>query len=381
MNNFSFSVAQNIISGAGSINQIPEQMKKLNCSKALIISGPNVKKTGVVKQISDIIENAGLDCVDFCDTSDGPCVEVCEKGAKTYKDFGADGIIALGGGSPMDIAKAVGVLANLGGSVTDYEGAEKFSGDIPPLIAIPTTAGTGSEVTAFSVISDHSRNYKLTIFSYKLVPKCAILDPNLILSLPASIAAATGMDALVHAIEAYLSKAASPFSDAMAEKGMELIGKSIRSFVADRSNISAAEDMLVGSMFAGIAFTWARLGNVHAMSHPLEAYFKIPHGKANAILLPTILDYNALADDGRYRKIYNYISLQKTHRFDCTMLSDEIRKLNSALDIPKNLTDAGVTEDKISIMAVDAMKSGNVLVNPRSTTIDDIESLYYTAMN
>ncbi len=175
------------------------------------------------------------------------------------------------------------------------------------MIAIPTTAGTGSEVTASAVITDESRNYKLSVFSYENLPKYAILDPELIMTAPASIAASCGVDALIHAMEAYISTNASPFSDAMAEKAMELIGGNIRRFVANRKDEEAACAMMAGCNFAGIAFAWARLGNVHAMSHPVSAYFNVPHGVANSILLPTVMEYNALADHGRYQVIYNYI--------------------------------------------------------------------------
>ncbi len=210
-----------------------------------------------------------------------------EKATAKYLESGADFIVAFGGGSPMDVPKAVGVVAQYGGSVTDYEGAHKVPGPIVPLIAIPTTAGTGSEVTAFSVITDHSRNYKLTVFSYEILPKYAILDAELITTAPASVAAACGIDAFIHAEEAYVSTAASPFSDALAEKAMALIGKNIRRFVANRNDIEAAEAMMTGSLFAGIAFSFARLGNVHAMSHPVSAFFDVPHGVANAVLLET----------------------------------------------------------------------------------------------
>ncbi|MCI5934943.1 MAG: iron-containing alcohol dehydrogenase, partial [Lachnospiraceae bacterium] len=251
-----------------------------------------------------------------------------------------------------------------------------------PLIAIPTTAGTGSEVTAFSVITDHSRNYKLTVFSYKLIPAYAILDADLLTTAPASVAAACGIDAMVHALEAYISKAASPFSDAMAEKALELIGKNIRRYVADRSDVEAAEGMLVGSLFAGIAFSWARLGDVHAMSHPVSAFFDVPHGVANAILLPTIVEYNALADTGKYMKIFNYISKTKAYEeeFEPYMLVDLLVELNEQLGIPASLSEVGVTEDKLTVMADDAMKSGNIAVNPRSTTKQDVLSLYKKAL-
>ena len=282
----------------------------------------------------------------------------------------------------MDVAKAVGVLARYGGSITEYEGAHLVPGPIEPIIAIPTTAGTGSEVTAFSVITDTSRNYKLTVFSYELLPKYALLDPEMIMSVPPMVAASCGIDALIHAWEAYTSRDASPFSDAMAEKAMELIGANLRRFVANRQDEEAAAAMLSGSMFAGIAFAWARLGNIHAMSHPVSAYFHVAHGVANAILLPTIVEYNALADHGRYEKIYNYISKEKDPVIDFVpeMLVDEARDLLRDLGIPQHLADVGVTEDKIELMAADAMKSGNIMANLRQSTIRDIIELYKKAM-
>ena len=309
------------------------------------------------------LEDAGMKVDIFTEIEANPSVTTVEKATTAFKEAGADFIVALGGGSPMDVAKAVGVIAKYGGSITEYEGAHKVPGKIIPLIAIPTTAGTGSEVTAFSVITDHSRDYKLTVFSYELFPSYAILDPELLTSAPASVAAACGIDAFIHAEEAYVSTAASPFSDAMAEKAMELIGKNIRRFVARRTDLEAAEAMLTGSLFAGIAFSFARLGNVHAMSHPVSAFFDVPHGVANAVLLPVIAEYNALAD--------------------------AIRELNEDIGIPENLITAirqaakgrevsdEEIESRIDAMADDAMKSGNIAVNPRSSQKRDIVELYH----
>ena len=382
MDNFTFSVPQNIIFGKGSISRLPELVKEMGCSHAFIISGPHLKKMGIVGRCAEQIEAAGMKADAFTGTEGNPSVDTVDKATAAFKESGADCIIALGGGSPMDVAKAVGVLARYGGSITDYEGGGKVPGDIIPLIAVPTTAGTGSEVTAFSVITDHSRNYKLTVFSYKLIPAYAVLDPELVMTAPVSVAAACGIDALVHALEAYISTAASPFSDAMAEKAMELIGANLRRYVANRGDEEAASAMLVGSLFAGIAFSWARLGNVHAMSHPVSAYFNAAHGVANAILLPTIVEYNALADQGKYRTIYNYIAKIPVYEdeFVPEMLAEELRDLNESLGIPSCLSAVGVTEDKIAAMAVDAMKSGNIAVNPRSSTQKDIEALYRKAL-
>jgi len=380
MKDFAFAVPQDIVFGMGSLAKLPGLLKKSGSENTFIISDRGLESLGVVKKITDSIEAAGIKYATYLDVEANPSVETVDQATEAYKNSGATSIIALGGGSPMDVAKAVGILAKFGGQITAYEGAHLVPGKIVPLVAIPTTAGTGSEVTAFSVITDRSRNYKLTVFSYELIPSVALLDPSLIMSLPPSIAAATGVDALIHALEAYLSKAASPFSDAMAEKAMELIGKHIRSFVADRSNVEAASAMMSGSMFAGIAFAWARLGNVHAMAHPLGGFFNVTHGVANAILLPTIVEYNALADTGRYEKIYNYIAKHPAYDFTPDMLVDEIRALTSSLGIPQTLSEVGVTEDKIPDMAADAMKSGNIAINPRSSTQKDIEMLYRKAL-
>ena len=391
MNLFEFFIPQNIIVGAGTMAKLPECAKKLGGSHAMLISGPTLRKMGIVDKAADYLKEAGMQVDIFTDVEANPSVTTVEKATEAFKETGADFIVALGGGSPMDVAKAVGVTAKFGGSITEYEGAHKVPGKIIPLIAIPTTAGTGSEVTAFSVITDHSRDYKLTVFSYELLPSYAILDPKLLTSAPASVAAACGIDAFIHAEEAYVSTAASPFSDAMAEKAMELIGKNIRRF-------EAAEAMLTGSLFAGIAFSFARLGNVHAMSHPVSAFFDVPHGVANAVLLPVIAEYNALADHGRYLTIYNYISPIPAFEdeFEPLMLVDAIRELNEDIGIPENLTTAirqtakrkdpdrevadEEIESKIDAMADDAMKSGNIAVNPRSSGKQDIVALYYKAL-
>lgn len=394
MNEFSFSVPQNIVVGRGPMAKLPEIAKKLGGSRALIISDPQLEKLGSVKKAADYLTEAGIAVESFTDIEANPSVETVDKATEKFKTSGADFLVALGGGSPMDVSKAVGVLAKYGGSITEYEGAHKVPGKIVPLIALPTTAGTGSEVTAFSVITDHSRDYKLTVFSYELFPAYAILDAELIMTAPASVAAACGIDAFIHAEEAYISTAASPFSDAMAEKAMELIGRNIRRFVANRADTEAAEAMMVGSLFAGIAFSFARLGNVHAMSHPVSAYFNVPHGVANAVLLPVIAEYNALADHGRYLKIYNYISKVPAFEgeFEPMMLVGAIRRLSADIGIPANLTEAvnnasrsgkiskEEIENKIEAMAVDAMKSGNIAVNPRASRQCDIEMLYKKAL-
>lgn len=382
MNDFNFRIPQNIEFGIGALEKLPKILKESNSNHVFLVSDCGLEKIGVVDRVKNIIEKAQIKCTTYLDVVPNPTTTVVTNATDLYKESGATSIIALGGGSPLDVSKAVGVLSTFGGEITDYEGLNKVPGPIVPIIAIPTTAGTGSEVTASSVITDEKRNYKFSIVSYETIPKYALLDPELIMTAPQSIAAACGIDALIHAIEAYLSKQSSPFSDAMAEKAMELIGKNLRNFVKNRGDKEAACGMMIGSNFAGISFAWARLGNVHAMSHPVSAFYHVPHGIANSVLLPTVMEYNSIVDNGRYEKIYNYIKENSgiVNNFKPEMLINELKKLNDDLGIPKSLSELGVKEDSIEDMAKDAMKSGNVLANPRETNLQNMIDLYKKAM-
>ena len=382
MGNFHYFMPTDCYFGRGCVAEHKAAMAKLG-KKAMVVTGKtSAKRNGAQQDITDALDSLDIAWILFDEIEENPSVETVERAAKLAIAEGVEFFIGIGGGSPMDVAKAVGVVAKYGGSITEYEGADKVPGEIIPLIAIPTTAGTGSEVTAFSVITDHERNYKLTVFSYKLIPAYALLDPLLLTSAPASVAAACGIDALIHAEESYVSLDASPFSEAMSEKAMELIGRSIRTYVADRSNLEAASDMLAGSLFAGIAFSWARLGNIHAMSHPVSAFFNVPHGVANGILFPYIVKYNEEAAFGKYQKIYNYISTEEKceSEFSKGMLEQAVRELNTQVGIPAKLSDAGVTDEYFAQMTEDAMKSGNIAINPQKTVREDILALYKEAL-
>ena len=384
---FTFSIPQNVVFGEGALSKLPEVAAKLKKSKALIISGPHLEKIGLVAKCSGAMQTAGIESVSFCRTEANPSVQTVEAAAALYIESKADFIVAFGGGSPLDVAKAVAVLATYGGKITDYEGGGKVPGPVVPMIAIPTTAGTGSEVTAFSVITDHSRNYKLTVASNYLLPVYAILDPQLITTVPEKTAAACGIDSMIHALESYISKAASPFSEMFSLRALELIGSSIRTYVKDRGNTNAAEKMMLGSLFAGIAFSHARLGDVHAMSHPLSAFFDIPHGVANAILLPKVVEFNEVATENpdmkeKYYQIYRCVCQRPFSKEDFlpSMLHIELAALNKDLEIPNGIKEAGVEKadfEKVVLqMTEDAMKSGNISVNPRKTDREDILELY-----
>jgi alcohol dehydrogenase len=276
----------------------------------------------------------------------------------------------------MDVAKTVAVRVTNDLDIRTLEGPDKFRNDPLPVIAVPTTAGTGSEVTPFAVITNRQQKYKLTIISQRIIPKVAVLDPKLIANLPASIAASTGLDALTHAIESYTSLFGSIYSDAFAEKAIDLIGNNLRRFVANRKNEEAAGAMLIASLFAGLAFAHARLGNAHAMAHPLSGFFDVPHGVANAILLPYIMEYNRIAVPEKFERIAQLLGEEWTS--DGAVLA--VKKLNSDLGIPHTLSEVGVQAEAIEAMTADAMKSGNVLANPRQTGSSEIQQLYRLAM-
>jgi alcohol dehydrogenase len=381
MKDFGFIIPQNCQFGLGALKKLPDFLKICGSDNVMLISDRGLEAIGVVDKVREIIKAAGLKYSEYLDVIPNPTVDIVNECAAQYKAAGATAILALGGGSPMDVAKAVGVVAKFGGSITDYEGVGKVPGNIDPLIAIPTTAGTGSEVTVAAVITDEARNYKLSVLGPPISPTYAVLDPELIMSAPASVAASCGVDALIHAMESYINTDCNPFSAAMAEKAMELIGGNIRKFVARRDDVDAACAMMLGSTFAGIAFANNRLGDIHAMSHPVSAFYHVAHGVANAVLMPTIFEYNALAADERYAKIYEYITGKKAGAdFVPQMTCDALRQLNADLGIPACLADVGVEEEKIPQMAIDAMKSGNVTVNPRITTVKDVEALYRKAL-
>ncbi len=381
MKDFNFIIPQNCQFGIGSLKKLPELLAECGSDNVMLVSDHSLEEIGLVAKVRKVIEDAGIKYSEFLDIYPNPTVAMVDAAAEVYKKAGATSMLALGGGSPMDVAKSVGVIAKFGGSITDYEGVGKVPGNIDPLIAIPTTAGTGSEVTVAAVIVDEERHYKLSVLGNEISPRYALLDPELIMTAPASVAAACGVDALIHAMESYINTDSNAFSEAMAEKAMELIGGNIRRFVANRKDEAAACAMMIGSNFAGIAFANNRLGNIHAMSHPVSAFFNVPHGVANAVLMPTIFEFNALADEGKYAKIYQYITGKKAgDDFVPQDLVKALKELNNDLGIAPCLADVGVTEDKIPQMSEDAMKSGNVAVNPRATRLKDIEELYRKAM-
>ena len=376
INDFQFTIPAKVVYKAGAIEELSNLLKDAGIDKVLVVTDPGLAQAGFVDIVSRVLTTGSIEHKIFKDVEPNPSVDTVDTGTAIFNEFKFQGVIALGGGSPMDTAKAIAVKVTNNGNIPDYEGMDAFDKDPLPVFAIPTTAGTGSEVTPFAVITDRANKYKLTMISTRIIPKVAMLDPGLISRLPAPIAASTGLDALTHAIESYVSLFASPYSDAFAEKAIEIIGRNLRLFVANRLNEEAAGNMLVASLFAGLAFTHARLGNAHAMAHPLGGYFNVPHGVANAILLPYIMDFNRIANPEKFSRIAELMGEESTPQGAV----EAVKKLNRDLGIPEKLSQYGVKSDAIAGMTKDAMKSGNVLANPRQTGPSEIEALYQLAI-
>jgi len=313
-----------------------------------------------------------------------PSVATVEAAYAAYQRGGCNAIVAVGGGSPMDVAKAVGIVATNGGGIRDYEGKpEAVRADLPPFICVPTTCGTGSEVTPFAVITDLERHWKMSIASPREIPRVAIVDPDLFLKMPAGLIAATGMDALTHAIESYTNQDVQPFADAFDIHAIRLIGTYLRPAVAN-GNREAMAYMAVAATMAGMGFSQNRLGIVHAISHPVTSYVGTPHGVANAILLPYVMEYNAIGAGRRIAEIGRALSDGQSGppwRGGPESGIQAVRALSRDVGIPETLGDVGVTEEHVSAIAADAMKSRfNIAINPRRVTQADIERVIRNAI-
>ena len=383
MSNFqTFGVKQEITFGAGSIVKVQEILVKKNYKKVCIVADPGIVKTGIVKKLEDLIAAKGIDCITFSDIKPDPPVEKINLGIKLIVEHKSEILVAIGGGSAMDTAKGMAIVANSGTKVADYWGADvPVNHPVLPMIAIPTTAGTGSEVTRNAVITDE-KDFKLVLRNDAILPAYAILDPELLATLPQSVAIDSSMDALIHAIEAYICDLSTPFSDAMAEKAIELIGPSLRPFIARRSNIKAASDMILGSAFAGIALSLALPGQAHALSHPLTGFYHLPHGFCNTMLFPVVMEFNALGDMGKYKKIYNLLCPERAvdKGFHTDMLIDELKRLNKDFGFPENLAQAGVKLEDVPAMMEDCKKTQIFMHTARETKDKEIIDLYTRAI-
>jgi len=377
-----FLIPPVLITGSGSSEKVGEESKKLGVKKALIVTDQVMVKLGVLEGVKKALEQTKIQFVIYDAVATEPTVDYVKEGLKSFKDNGCDFLIAMGGGSPIDTAKAISVMATNPGSIEEYKGLGKVTKEGAPLIAIPTTAGTGSEVTQFTIITDTKTDVKMLIGSPLIMPKVAIVDPLLTLSCPRGLSAAVGIDALTHAIEAYVSLKAQPMSDIFCLSAIELISGNLRQAWANGNNVEAREKTMLGALQAGIAFSNASVALVHGMSRPIGAYFHVPHGASNAALLGVVTEFSLIGNPARYAHIARAMGENTTGLTDleaAQLAAKTIKKLIMDVQIP-SLRQLKVEKEKLDQlapkMAEDAIASGSPGNNPRQATKEEIIELY-----
>ena len=369
--------------GAGAASEVGKQAKIIGGSKALVVTDKPLVEIGIADKIVKLLNAEGVKTVLFDGALPNPTVKNVHDGFDLYQKENCDIIVAVGGGSPIDCAKGIGLVATNGGSIKDYEGLDISKNPMPPFIAVNTTAGTASEMTRFTIITDTDRHVKMAIVDWHVTPTVSINDPELMISMPASLTAATGMDALTHAIEAYVSTIAAPVTDSAALKAIQLISKYLRPAVANGNNMEARDKMAYAEFMAGMAFNNASLGNVHAMAHQLGGFYDLPHGVCNAILLPHVESFNMIACPERFADIAvamgeNIEGLSVVEAADLAM--ESIKRLSEDVGIPSGLRELGVKEEDLPTLADNALKDACGLTNPRVATKADIIQIYKNAM-
>ncbi|GIU12527.1 L-threonine dehydrogenase [Shewanella glacialipiscicola] len=369
--------------GQGAVDEAISDIKTLGFKHALIVTDKPLVKIGLVGEVVEKLVKSGITSTVFDGVQPNPTVTNVEAGLALLKANKCDFVISLGGGSPHDCAKGIALVATNGGSIKDYEGLDQSTKPQLPLVAINTTAGTASEMTRFCIITDEARHIKMAIVDKHTTPLLSVNDPELMLKKPAGLTAATGMDALTHAVEAYVSTAANPITDACAIKAIELIQANLINAVDNGQDINAREQMAYAQFLAGMAFNNASLGYVHAMAHQLGGFYDLPHGVCNALLLPHVQQYNAQVVPARLKDI------AKAMGVDVSSLSDEqgaaaaitaIKKLSVAVKIPENLTLLGVKAEDIPTLADNALKDACGFTNPKQATHAEICQIFTNAL-
>ena len=376
-----FIPAVNIM-GNGCLDEAMTAIRNYGFRKALIVTDAGLAKAGVATLIAEKLALQDIDSVIFDGAKPNPSIGNVEAGLVVLKQHHCDFIVSLGGGSPHDCAKGIALCATNGGHIRDYEGVDRSAKPQLPLVSINTTAGTASEMTRFCIITDEERHVKMAIVDRNVTPLLSVNDPELMVAMPKGLTAATGMDALTHAIEAYVSTAANPITDACAIKAMELISQNLRQAVNDGKDLTARENMAYAQFLAGMAFNNASLGFVHAMAHQLGGFYDLPHGVCNAVLLPHVQTFNASVCAGRLTDVAHALGA------DVRGLSPEegaqaaiaaIRTLARDVEIPAGLRDLGAKLDDIPILATNALKDACGFTNPRKADQGQIEEIFRNA--
>ena len=369
--------------GKGAIAEIATEIKARAFEKVFVCSDPDLIKFGVTKKVTDILDNAGIAYEIFSEIKANPTIENVQAGVEAFKASGADCIVAIGGGSSMDTAKAIGIIIENPefADVRSLEGVAPTKNKCTPIIAVPTTAGTAAEVTINYVITDAEKNRKMVCVDVHDIPVVAVVDPDMMATMPKGLTAATGMDALTHAIEGYITAGAWEMSDMFHIKAIEIIAKSLRGAVDN--NDEGREGMALGQYIAGMGFSNVGLGIVHSMAHPLGALYDTPHGVANAIILPTVMEYNAPATGEKYRDIAKAMGVDGVESMSLEdarkAAIDAVKKLSADVGIPADLKEIVKKED-IDFLAQSAFDDACRPGNPRDTSVEEIKELYLKLM-
>ncbi|TBX15223.1 L-threonine dehydrogenase [Clostridium perfringens] len=369
--------------GADCLKDAGDQVGELGFKKALIVTDKVLGQIGIVKKVTDVLDNKNIEYAIYDETKPNPTVKNVNDGLALLKEKECDFVISLGGGSAHDCAKGIALLATNGGEIKDYEGVDKSKKPQLPMIGINTTAGTGSEMTLFAIITDEERHIKMALVDKHLTPIIAVNDPMLMLAMPKSLTAATGMDALTHAIEAYVSTSATPITDACAEKAIELISNYLVNAVENGQDVEARDMMAYAEYLAGMAFNNASLGYVHAMAHQLGGFYNLPHGVCNAILLPHVQEYNKATSASRLAKIAKIMGgniEELTDEQGADLCIDMIKSLSQTIGIPEGLGVLGVKESDFETLATNALNDACSLTNPRKGNLEEVIAIFKKAM-
>ncbi|WP_347299345.1 L-threonine dehydrogenase [Clostridium perfringens] len=369
--------------GADGLKDAGDQVGELGFKKALIVTDKVLGQIGIVKKVTDVLDNKNIEYAIYDETKPNPTVKNVNDGLALLKEKECDFVVSLGGGSAHDCAKGIALLATNGGEIKDYEGVDKSKKPQLPMVGINTTAGTGSEMTLFAIITDEERHIKMALVDKHLTPIIAVNDPMLMLAMPKSLTAATGMDALTHAIEAYVSTSATPITDACAEKAIELISNYLVNAVENGQDVEARDMMAYAEYLAGMAFNNASLGYVHAMAHQLGGFYNLPHGVCNAILLPHVQEYNKATSASRLAKIAKIMGGNiegLTDEQGADLCIDMIKSLSQTIGIPEGLGVLGVKESDFETLATNALNDACSLTNPRKGNLEEVIAIFRKAM-
>jgi alcohol dehydrogenase len=380
---YGFFIPTVSLMGVGCAKETGSQAKALGATKLLIVTDAVLAKLGVAGKIKAQLEEAGLKAVIFDGAEPNPTDKNVLAGVSAYHKNKCDGIVSLGGGSSHDCGKGVGLVVSNGGNIRDFEGLNKSTKPMPPFLAINTTAGTASEMTRFCIITNTDTHVKMAIVDWRCTPNIAINDPLMMVGMPSGLTAATGMDALTHSVEAYVSTIATPITDACALQSIRLIAEYLRPAVANGQNIEARDKMAYAEYLAGMAFNNASLGYVHAMAHQLGGLYNLPHGVCNAILLPSVCEFNVISNPRKFADIAVAMGedISGLVAVDAAAVGiAAIRKLARDVGIPAGLIDLGVKETDLQLMSENAMKDACMLTNPRTATLTDVVGMYKAAM-